>query len=164
MSINQKHSSHLSSPGFLCAPKHTLLNPHRTTSCTTTRIQNTHRPTHTSIHVHVRSHSQPKAAAVAFNVDRWQIKKTYWLNLSSSAAIHLRAQDNAIGFQYKMQANGNCKQRGGVVGGGLGFFLLFFFFIMASYSQLIDPTPNPPSLQLLPQVSLETARWGSKKD
>lgn len=47
------------------------------------------------------THTHTAPAAVAFNMDRWQIKKTYWLNLSSSAAIHLQARTLLLAFNRK---------------------------------------------------------------
>lgn len=56
---------------------------------------------HTVTGAQTDTHTHTPTAAVAFNVDRWQIKKTYWLNLSSSAAIHLGSRTTLLAFNRK---------------------------------------------------------------
>lgn len=107
-----------------------------------------HKYTHTHKYstlgsVHVHTHQAAGAAtAVAFNVDRWQIKKTYWLNLSSSAAIHLRPGTTLLAFNRKckrMEIVSRQRDRDWI------FSPIFFFFIIAvaSYPRIIEPHSNP---------------------
>ncbi len=110
------------------------------------------------------TYTHTATAAVAFNMDRWQIKKTYWLNLSSSATIHLQTRTLLLAFNRK------CKRMEIVSEVSWAIFSPFLFLAWAHWTsnhahKPLIPRPPPPYTHSspLPNASGEKDRQGGRE-